>query len=152
MGLIFKNFFLDYLIKYPFLKQFIKFCLVGGSSAVISFSIYYSATEWLKIWYVYSAIFAFLISAVFNFTSNKLWTFRNTEKGKQILNQITKFAVVMVSGLIINTVIIYGLTEWVGFDYRISWVFAAGAVAFWSFGFHRLWTFKYIQYENKEEK
>ena len=139
----FKELFQYYRNKYPFLKQFVKFCLVGGGSAIFSFSIYYSFTEWLEFWYVYSAVCSFLISAIFNFTVNKLWTFRNNEKGKQVVNQIVKFGVVMAAGLIINTSIIYTLTEWAGFDYRISWVFATGAVAFWSFGFNRLWTFKH---------
>ena len=132
-----------YRNKYPFLKQFVKFCLVGGGSAVFSFSIYYSFTEWLGFWYVHSSICSFLVSAIFNFTTNKLWTFRNKEKGRQIISQIAKFSVVMVAGLIINTFIIYGLTEWAGFDYRVSWIFATGVVAFWSFGFNRLWTFKH---------
>ena len=138
-----KELLAHYSNKYPLLKQFTKFCLVGGIAAVINFLIYYSFTEWLGIWYIYSAIWAFLISAVFNFIANKLWTFQNKEKGRQIINQLLKFAVVMVSGLIVNIAIIYALTEWLGFDYRLSWVFATVVITFWNFGFNRFWTFKH---------
>ncbi len=142
--------FVSFLNRYPFLKQFLKFCLVGGMAAVISFSIYYSFTEWLKMWYIYSAIFSFLISAVFNFLANKFWTFVNQERGKQALAQLLKFFVVVFLGLVINTVIIYALTEWRGIDYRLSWVFATGVVTFWNFGFNRFWTFKNNYYEKTQ--
>jgi len=135
--------FFIFLKQSPFLKQFFKFCLVGGMAAVINFSIYYSFTEWFGIWYIYSAVIGFLISAVFNFLANKFWTFANQERGKQVLAQLLKFFVVVFSGLIINIMIIYALTEWWGIDYRLSWVFATGAVTFWNFTFNRFWTFKH---------
>ncbi len=124
------------------IKHFIKFCIVGGAAAIINFSVYYSFTEWLGTWYITSAVFAFLISAIFNFTANKFWTFENKERGRQIINQLIRYGIVMVSGLIINTSIIYVLTDWVGLDYRLSWVFATGIVTFWNFILNRLWTFK----------
>ncbi|MFA6254803.1 MAG: GtrA family protein [Patescibacteria group bacterium] len=135
--------FISFLNRYPFLKQFCKFCLVGGTAALISFSIYYSFTEYLKMWYIYSSVCSFIISAVFNFLANKFWTFANQERGKQAITQMVKFFVVVFLGLVINTLIIYVLTDWQGIDYRLSWVFATGTVTFWNFGFNRFWTFKH---------
>ena len=139
--LVFRN----YLDQHKLFKQFVKFCIVGGTSAAFNFLIYYSVTEWLGVWYVYSSIVAFLISAVFNFLADKNWTFRNTDIGWAMINQLSKFATVMISGLIINTAIIYFLTDWFGFDYRLSWVFATGIVTFWNFSFNRFWTFRHRQ-------
>ncbi|NUM25134.1 MAG: GtrA family protein [Candidatus Buchananbacteria bacterium] len=133
---------LSFVRRYPSFKQFLKFCIVGGTAAMINFSVYYSFTAWLEVWYVYSAIWAFLISAVFNFTSNKLWTFRNNEIGLQVVKQLVKFAIVMTLGLAINTSIIYGLTDLVKINWLLSWVVATGVVTFWNFGFNRLWTFR----------
>ncbi|MFA5022261.1 MAG: GtrA family protein [Patescibacteria group bacterium] len=132
----------NYLIKFPVLKQFIKFCVVGGIAALINFGVLYSFTEWLGIWYLTSAILGFLISVVFNFSANKFWTFRNSLKGKDAFGQMGKFSIVMLTGLTINTLIIYGLTEHFLLDYRLSWLFATGVVTFWNFIFNRLWTFK----------
>lgn len=134
-----------FLSKYPFLKQFIKFCIVGGTAAIIHFSILYSFTEWLNIWYVISNAVGFLFAATFNFIINKLWTFRSQTKGRQIINQIVKFSIVLTAGLTINTLMIYSMTEFVGTDYRFSWVVATGIVTFWNFGFNRAWTFKKYQ-------
>lgn len=130
------------LNQYPFFKQFVKFCIVGGTAAVIHFSILFSFTEWLKLWYIYSNGIGFFVSATFNFISNKFWTFRNKEKGFKVAKQIVKFSVVLGTGLTINTLIIYAVTEGLGLDYRLSWVFATGVVMFWNFGFNRFWTFR----------
>lgn len=143
--MVLKQVILRYLERYSFLKQFIKFCIVGGTSAVIHLVFLHSLTEWAGIWYVASSVVGFIFSGTFNFTANKLWTFRNREKGRQIINQAVRFISVMVSGLIINTTIIYCLTEFVGFDYRISWLFAASIIAFWNFNFNRFWTFRHRQ-------
>jgi len=133
----------NYLTDYYFIKQFIKFCIVGGTAAIINFLIYYSFTEWLETWYIISAIWAFFISAIFNFIFNKLWTFRDKEKGREILKQVLRFSAVMVSGLLINVTIIYSLKEWLGLHYLLAWVFATGVVTFWNFIFNRFWTFKH---------
>lgn len=131
-----------YLAKFPPLKQFIKFCIVGGTSAAIHFSLLLAFTEWLKFWYLVSSIIGFIVSAAFNFSANKFWTFRNYHNGREAFNQFFRYALVIVSGLTINTLIIYFLTDFAGFDYRLSWVFATGAVTFWNFSFNRLWTFR----------
>jgi len=132
-----------FIFKHTIVRQAIKFCLVGGTSAVINFVLLYLLTEKLGWWYVYSAAVGFVLSAVFNFTSNKLWTFRNPERGRQVVSQLAKYGLVMGLGLFINTSIIYGLTESAGFDYRLSWVFATGVVTVWNFMFNRFWTFRH---------
>ena len=130
------------LAPYPSTKQFIKFSVIGSTSAAIHFTILLVATEGLGIWYLISNGIGFMVSAIYNFAGNKLWTFRNRERGTVILHQALKFSVVLLTGLTINSAIIFGITEWFGLDYRISWFFAALLVAGWNFGFNRLWTFR----------
>ncbi|MDD2807030.1 MAG: GtrA family protein [Patescibacteria group bacterium] len=139
-----KKIILSQLERYLMMRQLIKFAIVGGSAAAINFIIYYSLTKHFSFWYVYSSAAGFTISAIFNFTSNKFWTFRNKAAGKHALRQVAKFAIVMISGLVINMVIIYFLTDMVGIDWRWSWLLANGVVTFWSFGFNRFWTFRHI--------
>ncbi|OGY45498.1 MAG: hypothetical protein A2744_02305 [Candidatus Buchananbacteria bacterium RIFCSPHIGHO2_01_FULL_44_11] len=131
-----------YLNQRPTFKQFIKFCFVGSAAAVIHFFILYSLTEWLNFWYLYSNALGFMVSVTFNFFSNKFWTFRSKEWGTAAFSQLLKFIVVLVSGLLITTGIIYALTEWLYLDYRWSWVIATGAVTFWNYLINRFWTFK----------
>jgi len=133
----------SYIRQHPTLKQFLKFGIVGGTSALVSFVILFTFTQWVGVWYLYSSIIAYILSAIYNFSANKLWTFRNKEKGKAILNQALKFSLVISAGLTANTSIIYALTEIRGFDYRVSWVFATGVVAVWNYSFNRFWTFRH---------
>jgi len=123
-------------------KQFIKFCTVGGISAVIHYSVLHSLTEGFGVWYLYSNTFGFIASAIFNFFANKFWTFRDKELGHRAFRQSLKFIIVLTAGLLINTGIIYSLKEWAGFDYRLAWIFATGSLTFWNFLFNRVWTFR----------
>lgn len=138
----------SFLFKLPiigrrlYLRQLMKFSIVGGISAAINFLLLYSLTEWLKIWYLFSAILGFIAAAIFNFLVNKFWTFHRLERGKGAFNQLWKFSAISVSGLIINTLVIYFLTEFIKFDYRLSWVFACAVVTSWNFCFNKLWIFK----------
>jgi putative flippase GtrA len=132
----------SWLGRYPFIKQVIKFCIVGGSAAVINFSFYYSLINFLDWWYVIASVIGFGVSAVFNFTANKLWTFRNKESGTDALAQGGKFLLVMVGGLLINAGIIYLLVDWYLLDYRLAWLGATATVTFWSFTGNRFWTFR----------
>jgi len=130
------------LIKHLLSPQFIKFCIVGGTSALINFVFYISLTELFGLWYVFSSIIGFVASAIFNFTANKFWTFRNGDNGKNAVIQLIKFFTVTVSGLLIHTILIYLITDIVGFDYRLSWIIATGVVTLWNYTFNKLWTFK----------
>ncbi len=133
---------INYVRHFLLLKQIIKFSLVGGSAAALNFVIYFSLTHFFDVWYVYSAVVAYSVSAVWNFIANKLWTFRNTEVGVHAMQQVGKFSLVMASGLFINTGIIYVLTDHYGSDYRISWLVATFLVAGWNFACNRWWTFR----------
>ncbi len=134
---------LEKIRNFPFIKQVIKFCVVGFSSALINFAVFVFATKVFSVWYIYSSIIAYILSAIFNFITNKLWTFRNPAKGREAVQQAGKFTLVIVIGLSINTLIIYFLTDSYGLDFRLSWVVATAVVVFWNFSFNRFWTFRH---------
>jgi putative flippase GtrA len=130
------------LNKYPFVKQFIKFCLVGGLAAVIHFSVMSLLKEFFGVWYVLATLTGGILSAIFNFSANKLWTFADSAGGKKAVRQGLKFSLVIISGVLVNALIVFLLTDFGRLDYRWSWVMATGIVTFWNFTFNRLWTFR----------
>lgn len=133
---------------FPFLdskesfRQFMKFCVVGGTCALTNFVILYVLTEKFGFWYLWSNTISFIVAGTMNFVFNKFWTFNNEIKGKAAFTQLIKFLIVMVSGILINTGILYVLTEFFGIYYLLSWVFSTGIVTFWNYGLNRFWTFK----------
>ena len=57
------------------LTKFIKFCIVGGTGALITFGVTWLLTEEVGLWYMGSLVIATLIAMTSNFLFNNYWTF-----------------------------------------------------------------------------
>jgi dolichol-phosphate mannosyltransferase len=62
------------LVLYKY-NRFLKFCIVGGTGALITFSVTWLLTEQFGMWYMMSMVIAVAIATVTNFTLNSIWTF-----------------------------------------------------------------------------
>lgn len=60
--------------------RFIKFCVVGGSGAIITFGITWVLTEVFNMWYMLSMVIAVGIATIWNYNFNLFWTFRASIK------------------------------------------------------------------------
>ena len=67
-----KHLFALVLHKY---NRFLKFCIVGGTGAVITFGLTWIFTEAVGLWYMASLAIGVIVALVTNFTLNSLWTF-----------------------------------------------------------------------------
>jgi len=69
--------YLQHLVQLFLYKhsKFVKFCLVGGSGAIITFSLTWVFTEITGFWYMASLVIAVAIATIWNFTLNSIWTF-----------------------------------------------------------------------------
>lgn len=112
-------------------KEFVGFVIIGGFATLLELVLLYSFTEFLHIWYLYSSILAFTISAVFNFHLNKTLNFKN--KNKNYFGQMTIFFMIALGGLLLNTTMIYLLVEKAGLWYIYSKIFAAIAILLWNY-------------------
>lgn len=118
MGLIRRN-----------LKDFFKFGLVGLTGTVLHILILFILTEFAGIYYIYSAIFAFLVAVTSNFLFNKFWTFRKTSRGKHFKRYAIFFTTAIIAFLI-NISLLYFFTEFLKINYLISQLIAI-ALSFW---------------------
>ena len=57
--------------------KFIKFLIVGGIGAIITWSLTWIFTEKVHLWYMLSLIISTCIAAISNYTMNSIWTFSN---------------------------------------------------------------------------
>ncbi len=57
-------------------KKFIKYCVVGGSGAILSWISVFTLTEYLHFWYMFSLVLTTGIVVIYNFLLNALWTFK----------------------------------------------------------------------------
>ena len=59
------------------LKQYLKYCIVGGIGVAINFTILYTLTSIFDVYYLISNAFAIATAMTSNFLMNRNWTFRS---------------------------------------------------------------------------
>ena len=128
------------MIRKDISKQFLTFASIGFIGTLLNFMILYTLTEYGGIWYMFSAIFAFIAAMVHNFIFNKIFTFKE-QLTRKIHLRFFRFASVSISALAINLAILYTLTEYVGLFYMLSQAVAIGTALVINFLGNKVWTF-----------
>jgi len=123
------------------IKKFSKFVIVGVVNTLINLISLYILTDLFNIYYMFSAIFAFVLANTNSFVLNKIWTFNDFFKDS-FFKKYTKFIIVSVITLIVNLSILYSLTEYLHFHYMISQIIAIAFSLWINFIGNLLWTFK----------
>jgi putative flippase GtrA len=119
--------------------KFLKFGIVGASGVVVDFGFTYVSKEMIKIQkYVANAI-GFTIAATSNYFLNRWWTFHS--QNPHIGIEYSKFLVISLLGLGINTFVIWILVSRYNRNFYISKLFAIGVVTLWNFVFNMVFTF-----------
>ena len=139
------------LLQRPAVRQFVKFCIIGASSAIIdivisSYLIYQLHWNWIL-----ANACSFIISVSNGFFWNSRWTFRQSVANRQA--QYFKFVVVNIIGLGLNlfiqksVIMLYtGKFFHQGTPPKTEWIVAKLTaiilVAMWNFFVNKKWTFK----------
>jgi len=123
------------------IKQFLKFALVGLTGTLIHLVILYSLTEFLGIYYLISAVVAFVVASSNNFIWNKIWTF-DEKIGHEAARKYVQFFIVSVIALIVNLFFLYLFTEFLGVYYLVSQIIAIALSLWINFFGNRTWTFR----------
>lgn len=58
------------------IRKFFKYCVVGGSGALLSWIGIYLLTEKAHFYYMLSVVLMTGVVVIYNFTLNLLWTFK----------------------------------------------------------------------------
>ncbi len=129
------SFFTDKL----FLIKFIKFCFVGLSGILVDFSITYLCKEKILInKYIANAI-GFTTAASSNYILNRVWTFHS--QNPAIAIEYSKFLMISLIGLGINTFIIWLLVNKSRMNFYLAKLFAILVVTIWNFFSNYIYTF-----------
>lgn len=121
--------------------RFWKFGVVGASGALINMAILFGFTEFLGFHYLVSSAIAVESSIISNFILNDIWTFaeRGGVKIKHVLSRFIKYNLVSLSGLTLNLLILWFLTDLVGIYYLVSNLIAIAVVFSWNYVFSDGW-------------
>ena len=107
--------------------------IAGFLSTLIDFGVTIFLTEAMLIWYVYSNATGALFGATANFFISSYWAFAGSKN--KLINQLWKYVIVSFGSLMLNTLAVYLLTDWMfEFDYKLSKIIVAITLA-WSYNF-----------------
>ncbi len=100
-------------------SQILRFLLGGGVGVLVYYATLYTLTEFAGVWYVISAIVAFVLNYAINFTLQKFWTFENKDT-KNVSRQLRLYFGMALGFLATNTVLLYILVEYVHLGYLVA--------------------------------
>jgi putative flippase GtrA len=103
--------------------------------------------EVAHVWYVAATAAGALVGAIVNFALGRQWTFEADHES--IRRQAVRYSLVAAASLILNSLGVYFLTDYLGFHYAISKAVTAFSVGIlFNFPLHRRFVFhrqKYAQ-------
>jgi putative flippase GtrA len=123
-------------------RQFVKFGVVGASSTAIDWALYLVMTRFLGVFYLIAKIISFAVSVINSYIWNRRWTFRSKEPKK--LHEFSKFMMVALIGLGLNTLIMFLAVEKFKLHDIIGLALATAIVMSWNFIANKYFTFKEV--------
>lgn len=134
--------------KYSYLNEnhaskmkILRYIISGGTAALTDLVALYVFTDILHVWYLLSAIIAFIIAFGVSFSLQKYWTFKD-HSNDGIAAQGALYLLISIVNLGINTGLVYLFTDVFGSHYIVSQIIAAGLIAIVSFFVYQKLIFK----------
>jgi len=121
------------------LIKFMKFGAVGATGVVVDFSFTWVGKEKVGIQKYMANAIGFAIAATTNYFLNRWWTFHSNNP--ELAMEYTRFLVVSLIGLGLNTLLIWYWVSKRNRNFYISKLFAMGLVTFWNFFVNLMFTF-----------
>lgn len=125
------------------IKQLSKFASVGVLATAVHAVVYTVVGGLLEP--MAANLIAFFVAFVFSYMGHFLWTFRAQTKGQKMhkaLRYQFRFLAVALMGLLLNSVAVWVVTEWLKVDYLIALIPMIFMVPLFTFALAKLWAFK----------
>lgn len=122
----------------PRLRQFAKFCLVGGSGVIVDMAVLHLLAGWLGWNLALSKVCSAEAALLNNFLWNEVWTFRaqGLERGGHaaVLRRLGRFHAICGVGIGLAVGLLYMFHTTLGINLYLANLFAIGLVTLWNFG------------------
>jgi len=127
--------------KTKHLKQFFRYNVVALLATSLDFSLFIVFTDIFQFWYLPSTFISAVIGGVVAFFLERNWTFVN--KDGKISHQAIKYLLVWIMSILLNTVGLYLIVEYLNINQVISKIIVSITVGI-SFNFlmHNFFVFK----------
>ncbi|WP_414468386.1 GtrA family protein [Methanobacterium sp. ACI-7] len=121
--------------------QFFRYIFVGGAAFIVDFASLYIFTDIFGIYYLISAVIAFILGLIANYVLSISWVFNN----RTLDNKKSEFAVfagIGIIGVILNALFIWIFTEYVLGNPYYSKIITAAIILFWNFSARKITLFR----------
>jgi len=132
-------------IRFRKSKEFIKFCVVGGSGIIVNIGLYVVLTRsWNTMYYLASPI-AIESSILWNFLWNNIWTFREREANANWMTRLIRFHTVSgVAGIVNYATLILSVGVF-GFWDILGNAIGIGLGVLINYSLNSLWTWREVK-------
>ena len=122
----------------PRLRQFVKFCLVGGSGVVVDMAVLHVLAVWLGWNVALSKVGSAETAMLNNFLWNEVWTFQGPGtrpvKHAGVAGRLWRFHAICGVGIGLAVLFLHLFHTWLGFNLYVANLLAIGLVTLWNFG------------------
>ena len=122
------------------MRQFAQYVCVGGLAFVVDIAALFLLTEKVGLHYISSASVAFVLGLATNYILCVAVVF-DYRALQNRAHEFVIFSLIGVAGLLLNNLLIFLFTEFLGFYYLVSKAGAAVFILFFNFFLRRLWLF-----------
>lgn len=114
------------------LTRLLRYLVSGVTTVLVNVAVLFTLTEYGHIWYLISAIVAFVVSYCVNFSLHKFWTFESPDISR-IQHELPRHLILAMANLFINTALLFVLVEYGHVWYVGAQIIAAIVIALESF-------------------
>ena len=106
----------------------VRYLISGGTAALSNIGFLFLLVHFFHVHYLYASGIAFIMSIAVSFTMQKFWTFQDTPL-HDVHVQFTRYLVVLLVNLALNTLLMYIFVEEMGLWYLYAQILATALVA-----------------------
>lgn len=125
------------------IKRFLKFGVVGAATAAIYFLILAFHLEVLRFSYTLSVSVAYIVSVVFQFIANRLFTF-GTEK-RSVLTQLPRYLVLLFINYLLTILIVRFVVDKIGWTAYHGVLVAVPFIMITGYSLSKFWVYKRVR-------
>jgi len=126
--------------KAKHLKRFFRYNVVALLATTTDFSLFIIFTDIFQIWYVASTFVSAIIGGIMAFFLERNWTF--VSKDGKLSSQAIKYLIVWIISILLNTMGLYLIVEYINIDQVISKVIVSVIVGIgFNFLMHNFFVF-----------
>ncbi len=109
-----------------------KYLISGGAATAVNLGTVYVLTDWFSVYYLISSVVGFVLAICVSFTLQKFWTFENHSRDF-IHWQALIFLTTALTGLMLNTILVYSLVQYLSQHYLLAQILSGVVIAILNF-------------------